>query len=395
LLQRGTKVTESQIELLILAGLLERQADLLVTRIPMLDRDETARLRALSSRAAGKVAEAIKIVTEVLEEKSGSAPAHEILGAALASQGDLDQGLAELRRAVELEPKRSSAMTKIGDILLARGQVEEAREQFLAAVKITPDDRLAHQRLGLLYDREGQRDLAIAHLERGIIGTPPGYIGVMTDLGRLYNISGKPEKTVALLQPVLTSEAQDASAWMVLGTAYFSLHQYSQALESFRSAERLSPGLAPARKRAADTLVALERLPDAIREYRSLLKVSGVDAAELYDSLGTAYQLNNEFPLAEKTFLELVKKHPGNPAAYLRLGMFYGYVKQYDRALEQFDGLLARFPLGNKAPDALLKAGMCHERLGGIPRAKQYFERLVREFPRSEASRRVPREENQ
>ena len=58
LLRRGTKVADSQIELLILAGLLERQADLLVTRIPVLDRDATARLRARTSRAAGKVAEA-------------------------------------------------------------------------------------------------------------------------------------------------------------------------------------------------------------------------------------------------------------------------------------------------------------------------------------------------
>jgi hypothetical protein len=60
LLQRGTKVTDSQIELLILSGLLERQADLLVTRIPMLDQGETARLRALTSRAAGRVAEAAR-----------------------------------------------------------------------------------------------------------------------------------------------------------------------------------------------------------------------------------------------------------------------------------------------------------------------------------------------
>lgn len=58
LLQRGIQVTDSQIELLTLMGLLERQENVLVTRIPMLDRQETTRLRDLTARVASSAAEA-------------------------------------------------------------------------------------------------------------------------------------------------------------------------------------------------------------------------------------------------------------------------------------------------------------------------------------------------
>ncbi len=58
LLQRGIEVTESQIEFLVLMGLLDRQAERLVTRIPMLDRDATERMRGLTAGAAASVADA-------------------------------------------------------------------------------------------------------------------------------------------------------------------------------------------------------------------------------------------------------------------------------------------------------------------------------------------------
>ena len=57
---------------------------------------------------------------------------------------------------------------------------------------------------------------------------------------------------------------------------------------------------------------------------------------------------------------------------------------------EQFEGLIARFGSGNKAPDALLKLGMCQDRLGASARARQYWDRLKTEYPRSDAAKRVP-----
>ena len=84
---------------------------------------------------------------------------------------------------------------------------------------------------------------------------------------------------------------------------------------------------------------------------------------------------------------------PGHPyaenAIYWR-GEAYFAQGEYLRAGEQFEAVIARFGSGKKAPDALLKLGMCQDRLGASARAREYWERLRTEYPKSEAAKRIP-----
>jgi TolA-binding protein len=52
---------------------------------------------------------------------------------------------------------------------------------------------------------------------------------------------------------------------------------------------------------------------------------------------------------------------------------------------------MARFPYGNKAPDALLKLGLCQQRLGSQEQAQKTFGELRDRYPKSEAVRQIPR----
>lgn len=63
---------------------------------------------------------------------------------------------------------------------------------------------------------------------------------------------------------------------------------------------------------------------------------------------------------------------------------------EYARAAEQFEAVLSRFGGGAKAPDALLKLGMCQERLGAPDRAKELYDRLRADYPRSDAAKHIP-----
>jgi TolA-binding protein len=61
------------------------------------------------------------------------------------------------------------------------------------------------------------------------------------------------------------------------------------------------------------------------------------------------------------------------------------------QAIEIFEGVLARFPTGNKAPDALLELSRAFRKQGDVERADQILARLRREFPRSDAASRAPK----
>lgn len=93
---------------------------------------------------------------------------------------------------------------------------------------------------------------------------------------------------------------------------------------------------------------------------------------------------------ALSAFLVRWPDHPyAENAMYWRGEAFYGQ-GEYLRAAEQFEAVLARFGAGSKGPDALLKLGMCHDRLGSSARAREYWDRLKSEFPKSDAAKRIP-----
>ncbi len=88
-------------------------------------------------------------------------------------------------------------------------------------------------------------------------------------------------------------------------------------------------------------------------------------------------------------FLVKWPDHPnaGN-ATYWRGECFYAK-GDYARAAEQFEGTIARFPFHNKVPDALLKLGATYEKLGDAGRSTAALARLKRDYPRSEAAKRL------
>jgi len=87
-------------------------------------------------------------------------------------------------------------------------------------------------------------------------------------------------------------------------------------------------------------------------------------------------------------FLVKWPDHPYVDHAMYWRGECYFAQGDYARAAEQFEGVLARFPAGMKAPDALLKLGMCHQKLGHAAQARACFDRLAQDYPQSDAARR-------
>jgi tol-pal system protein YbgF len=89
-------------------------------------------------------------------------------------------------------------------------------------------------------------------------------------------------------------------------------------------------------------------------------------------------------------FLVKWPDHPyANNAMYWR-GECYFAKGDYLHAAEQFEGVVTRFPAGNKAPDALLKLGITQQKLGNPLKAKEYFDRLAQTYPQSAAAHHIP-----
>ncbi|PRQ07119.1 tol-pal system protein YbgF [Enhygromyxa salina] len=93
---------------------------------------------------------------------------------------------------------------------------------------------------------------------------------------------------------------------------------------------------------------------------------------------------------AEQAFAAIVGAHPNHD--YADNALYWQGEAAYDQAhyadaLAAFTTVVERYGGGNKAPDALLKIGLCYGRLGDAANARDVLTQLVAAYPRAEASK--------
>jgi tol-pal system protein YbgF len=173
-----------------------------------------------------------------------------------------------------------------------------------------------------------------------------------------------------------TAEADDAAdpsprpTIRVLGTPR-TFGRGSRGEDQVEQSSMEDYGATPATPRSS----ALD--PEAKRAYDSAM---GLVNAKKYDAALDALA----------AFLVKWPDHPYADNAMYWRGECYFARGQYAPAAEQFEGVLARFPTGNKAPDAMLKLGMSQVKLGDPAKAKDLFDRLAQQFPKSDAAKHIP-----
>ncbi len=146
-----------------------------------------------------------------------------------------------------------------------------------------------------------------------------------------------------------------------------------------------------------DAPVARVSLEAPVPNHAEQAKIVGLDP-DAMRVLNAAMNLFREqkYDRASEAFAGFVVKWPDSSgvenAMYWRAECAFAK-GDYARAVEQFEGMMARFEEAVRAPEALLRLGQSHRKLGSKEKAKSYFERLLREFPQSEAARSISKQE--
>lgn len=123
----------------------------------------------------------------------------------------------------------------------------------------------------------------------------------------------------------------------------------------------------------------------ATRSYRA------PDAQEKkdYDAIIDLIRNQKAYDQAISRLYEFIDKYPEGDLtvnAYYWLGEVYLVKPQLEQARQAFTIVATRYPDHRKAPDALYKLGMTLERMGEQDSARQYMERVIRDYPDSGAA---------
>jgi len=148
----------------------------------------------------------------------------------------------------------------------------------------------------------------------------------------------------------------------------------------------------------AEGVPAIPRTPVAVSAAARADSAEGTPTDEAVGEYRRALRQLSErrYEEALRGFEAFLREHPGHPYAdnslYWRGEIHYAR-RDYRRALSSFSELVERFPDGNKVPEALLRIGLCYERMGNRARATGVFRRLRRQYPDSVAARLASQED--
>ena len=128
-------------------------------------------------------------------------PAHQWYGVSLAGAGRLDEAVAELKRAQQVDPQSLTISAVVGWMLYLARDYDKAIDQVKTVLEMDADFALAHRYLGLIYEQKGMYAEAISEFQKAesLSGARPLDSGA---LAHAYAIAGKRAEAQQILKNV-------------------------------------------------------------------------------------------------------------------------------------------------------------------------------------------------
>jgi eukaryotic-like serine/threonine-protein kinase len=171
------------------------------------------------------------------------AAAHVALGVALADSRENSDRLAaagEFGKALELDPKSSSALLGLAKAAASSGDSTAAEADYRKAILLAPDEWLPLGEFGAFLYRAARYQEAAETWEKARKLTPDN-VRVLTLLGSVYHMLDRYEDAASTFQRALEIEPS-AQIYTNLGTARFFQGKYDDAVAAMQTALDLNGG---------------------------------------------------------------------------------------------------------------------------------------------------------
>jgi protein O-mannosyl-transferase len=218
-----------------------------------------------------------------IERNPTSFIAHNNLSSALLEKGRVDEALANVEKALSLQPKGPDlalAQINLGNARLQKGELPAAiaaYEKAVAAQENFPD---AHNNLGSALQQAGDTDAAIARFRRAL-ALQPDHANAHYNLGGALLGRGVLDEAVSHLQTAVSLRPDDAAAHNDLGTALLMKDRPDDAAAHFAKAVKLQPDLAQAHNNLGFISLRAGRAREAFQHFETVLRLQPDNARTL------------------------------------------------------------------------------------------------------------------
>jgi len=313
-------------------------------------------------------AQAERVCRQIIAARPANGDAHNILGVSLAGLGRTDDAVAELKRAIKINPQAPSYHANLGEILRQAGKLDEAADALQSAIKLDPNNAQALNNLGIIEYEKRRFKQAVDYYRRAL-ALNPNMSEALNNLGNALRLTGDIDGALHAYQEALTQRAVYPEVYNNLGTLLQQDRKFEEAEHALRKAIQQNARYIEAHNNLAQLLFGQNNEVEALRVLSEALKFAPKNVQTLLLTAKIQLKRNNLQAAEQATRLALGEE-PENPEALTLLGQILHETDRYEEALEVLDRAL------NKAPDnpeALNFYGVALKSVGRLDEARTHI----------------------
>ena len=199
--------------------------------------------------------------------------------------GKFDRAKADLERAIAENGEAAGYHYKLGSVLMELEEWEAAKTSLAKATELDESLFKAYYKLGQVHERLDDQQSAL-QMYTEAVQRGPRFLEAYSALGRLYADVGFLDQAVQVLQGALqvaqAGTEEEANVHHLLGTVYQQQRRYDDAVNEFRAALEVIPGMRDALFSLGWTYALTDNREEARRYLRKFVDVAGEDAPAHY-----------------------------------------------------------------------------------------------------------------
>ncbi len=216
----------------------------------------------------GQFGDAEKLSLKITQDFPKHQFSWKILGAVLRELGRNSEALDANEVAVKLSPQDAVAHSNLGATLTELGRLHEAKASYTQAIALKPDYPEAHYNLGVTFQQLGRLNEAKASYTQSI-ALNPDYPEAHNNLGAILHELGRLDEAEASYTQAIALKPNYAEANSNLGNTLQKLGRFNEAETSYKQAIALKPDYSEAHLNLCELLKTMNRVDELLSFIRN------------------------------------------------------------------------------------------------------------------------------
>jgi tetratricopeptide (TPR) repeat protein len=319
----------------------------------------------------GLYTEAIAELEKALKLNPNFVLARNNLEIILRKSGKLEEKVEELTQSIESDPHDENRILELADTYVKLQKYSHAIVYYKKVLDANPDSYHAHYGFSNTLKYLGKYDDALDEMKQALNAkeTHEGY----RTIGEIYLRKGVVDMAIKNLEEALKLNEESADSHFLMGLALNEKGRTQESINAVKKAISLNPSLATEDTGLPVDIESHRDQWESLKEQLGIPKVAG-DSYKIHYNMGMSYRNKGLFDEAEREFNECLKLKEGASEVHYAIAEADIFLGRFDEAIHNLQQAIKRDFDAVRCANAF---GVAHIMQGQIGGALEWFEKVL------------------